>query len=396
MPSPRFGACTLLALAGCAGVSIDPGTADAALVRARPLSPSEQRLADDFVEAAMLAVDRRDFAAAETAARRALALDPRSARALAVSGIAQLAAASRTSPPDLFATNAGEHAMRLAAQIAPDDPFVGWLHAVFLAEIGHLSAAAEVAEQALARAAAAPAAERTALLLTAGTYRYELGEERAALPHLQAYLALRPDDATNSFRLGSCLLRIAAVPQGIPPSSLLVAQRQAEAAAAAFRRCAALAPGDEDAALAAATAHLRAAELADELAREFGAERRSQDDAGQARNHRDAARQLLQAAAVAFPASAEPWFRLGVIAEAGHEAADARSAYQQALQRDAGHVPSLLNLAALLDRAGDHEAATELWRRALAVDAARPALSAAERRRLRARLGSADQAPRML
>ena len=54
---------------------------------------------------------------------------------------------------------------------------------------------AAVAEAALTRTTAAPAEERAPLFGLAGRYRYELGEERAALPLLQAYVGLRPDDA---------------------------------------------------------------------------------------------------------------------------------------------------------------------------------------------------------
>src|SRR5690606_20292251 len=109
--------------------------------------------------------------------------------------------------------------------------------------------------------AGAPASELSALLGTAGTYRYELGEERAARPHLEAYVALRPDDSAAHFRLGASLLSIANTPLGSPPP-YAIAQAEAEAAAAAFARCYELAPGDEDAALSVVTAWLRAAELA--------------------------------------------------------------------------------------------------------------------------------------
>jgi tetratricopeptide (TPR) repeat protein len=387
----------LVALAACAGVSIDPATADGTRVPTRTLDATERRRVTALVEAAMTAVDERRFADAELAAREAIGIEPRNARALAVAAMARLAGASAVTPPDLKIANDAEYTMRLAAQLGPDDAFVGWMHAVFLAETGHMSAAAETAERALSRATAAPANERAALLLTAGTYRYELGEERRALPHLQGYLNLRPDDATTCFRTGSCLLRIAAVPQGIPPVSVLVAQRNAEAAAGAFSRCLELAPGDEDAALAIATALWRAGELAGQLARDHADERRGHDDAATASRHRAASRQQLHAAAAAFPASAEPWFRLGVVLAADQALDEARAAYQQALRRDSRHPGSLLNFAAMLDEAGDQQAAALLLQQVLAVDAAAPVLTPSERKRVRDRLAApADQAPRML
>lgn len=367
----------LLLAAACAGVSPDPEAADATSLAGRELADDEKRQLATHVDTAMQSVVRRRFEDAKTAAEAALVLDPRSARARAVLGMVRLQEAARAEPHDLVAAHEGEVQMRLAGQLAPDDTFVGWMAAVFLHETGHTSAAAAKAEQALTRAAGAPAAERAALLGIAGTYRYELGEERAARPHLEAYVELRPDDATAHFRLGSCRLRIAAVPQGPEPNSFRDAQREAERAIRAFERCVALSPGDEDAALAIATAHWRAAELAHERAA-----------AAEEREHRAAAETRLRAVVERFPTSAEAWFRLGVLAEARSAPNEARAAYAEALQRGPRHVPTLLNLAALLDDLGEPDAATTLLRQALALDATAPALTAAERKRLRARTGT--------
>lgn len=379
----RFWSLCLL-LTACAGPGPRPERADAATLPTSELSTEEQRALAQAVERAMQAVVQRQYDVARSNALACLALDARCARARAVLGMVMLQEASLTDPPDLAVSQQAERELVLAEQLAPDDMFVGWMHAVFLAEAGHMSAAAATAERALARVAAnTPLGERAALFGIAATYRYELGEERAALPHLRTYLSLRPDDATAFFRLGSCLLRIAAVPQGL--RAIEDAKTNAADAARAFERCVELAPGDEDASLAIATAWWRAAELAKEL----GSGDREQLVA--------AARARLRETAERFPSSAEAWFRLGVIAEGTEASADAGTCYREALQRNARHIGALLNLAHLLDAQGDQGAATTLLQQVLLTDAALDCLSPDERARVRDRVGgAATQMPRML
>ncbi|MBL8752566.1 MAG: tetratricopeptide repeat protein [Planctomycetes bacterium] len=372
----RFRSMSLLAtLAACSGVSARPDRAEPDDLAVVQLGPGELVELAHHVDAAMHEVMRRRYQEAESAALAALALDPRSARAHAVLGMARMQLAAQTTPADLQVANAAETELRLAGKLAPDDAFVGFLSAVFLAETGHMSAAAAEAEAALARAKDAPAAERASLLGIAGTYRYELGEELAARPHLEAYVALRPDDATAHFRLGSTLLRIAAVPQGARHRRFVDAQANAELAARAFAQCCSLSPGDDDAAIAIALALWRAGELA----QENGA-------AAAAEAHRKAAEDQLHTVVTRFPQNAEVWFRLGLIAEAKQQLAEAETAYLEALQRAPAHIGSALNLAALRDGRGDADGALVLWRRVLESDAAAPCLSARERQRLRARV----------
>src|SRR5688572_20837512 len=183
-------------IVGCAGVSIRPELANADTLPIHELSAPEQQDLTGILHRAIQAVVRRDYAEAEAEALRALDIDPRAARARSVLGMVLLQRANLRDPPDVFELNAGEAEMLLAEQIAPNDAVVCWMRAVFLAETGHLSAAAAAAEAALLRKTSAPAADRTALLAIAGNYHYELGEERAALPHLQAYFGEQPDDAT--------------------------------------------------------------------------------------------------------------------------------------------------------------------------------------------------------
>lgn len=372
-PSSPALAALLATLSACAGVSQRPDAVRAESLPVRELSAGDEAALAGLVEACELELEQRRYDEAERSARRALAIDPRSARPRAVLGIVKLQRANEREPPDIFLANSGEADTVLAEQLAPGDAFVAWVRARFLAESGHLSAAAAAAEAALERTAGAPPEERARLLGLAGTCRYELGEERAALPLLQAYAELRPEDATASFRIGSCLMRMSLLPMGAPETEDLIAQNHAEAAARAFARCVERAPGDEDAALAVGAATLRAAELA-------GGRGAQQD-----REQRLAtAVEQFTAVAERFPSSAEARFRLGVAEEARDRIAEARAAYEAALARDEAHLGSLLNLAALLDTAGERAESAALLRRALALDPAPGGLSDKERARIEA------------
>lgn len=365
----------LCLLPACAAVSPRPEAADASTLPVRELDDADRNARDGHVGLAIENVMLRRYEQAEAAASAALAIDPRTARARAVLGMARLQLALQQPLPDQRQCNAAEAEMHLARQLGPSDAFVGFLSAVFLAESGHMSAAAAEAEAALARAKDAPAADRSSLLGIAGTYRYELGEEIAARPHLEAYVALRPDDAAAQFRLGASLLRIAAMPQGSRHRRFLDAQANAELAGQAFERCFALSPGDDDAAIAIATAYWRAAELADQNGKP-----------AEAAAHRATLEQRLRDVAEKFPTNAEAWFRLGLVAEHRQTATEAEAAYALALQRDAGHPGAMLNLAALRSARGDEAGATALWQRLLERDAGEAVLTSSERKSLRARV----------
>jgi hypothetical protein len=359
----------LVVLSACAGVAVRPDDVRATDLAVVELTAEQAQRVRELVDEAIEAMGRHQYAEARSAAAAALQIDERAARARAILGLTEAQQASQSTPPDHVLIQAAEADARLARQLAPDDPFVTWTHALLLAQIGHTSAAAEAAERASQMAHAANAQERAALLTTAATYRYELGEERAALPILQAHAELQPANAATQFRLGVSLLRIAAVPIGPKPASLLAAQRRAEDAAKAFARCAEASPNDDDAALAIAAALWRAADLADE-----------RNDATVAGEHRQATVASLRTTAARFPTNAEAWFRLGVTAEKLGPP-EAAPAYEQALARDPNHVGALLNLAAL--RVTDAPAtAKALWQRALTVDAESRQLTARERRRI--------------
>lgn len=377
----RIRSLSCVLLASCAGVAPDPDRVSTSDLPRVELDGAQRAALDVHVQDAVEAVVQRRFNEASRAARAAIALDPRSARARAVLAMVELGEAAKQDPVEWRGLRRGEAELAKARELAPADAFVGWMQAVFLAEAGHLSAAAAAAEAALARCGDAPAADKAALLGVAGTYRYELGEERAALPHLRAYTGLRPDDAAAQFRLGASLLVVAETPQGSPPP-YAASQARAEEAAAAFQRCADLAPGDEDAWCSVANAKLRAAALARLRRDADGAARAAEADAleQQALAH-------LRAVADRFEASAEARFRLGVVAAQLGEPQLAEASYRAALERDATHAGSAINLAGLLAARGEDEEARRLLRQLLRADAPGAEVSPGERRRIEAWLG---------
>lgn len=370
------------ATAACAGVTPRLERASAAELPIVSLSPEQQAEVRTSVERAMAAVILRHFEEAGAAADQALAIDPRAARARAVRALVLAQSAVGQDPPDLHTERAAECELAIAREIAPDDTFVGWVQALFLAEIGHVSAAAEVAETVLRRTENAPRSERAALLGIASRYRYELGEERAALPLLQEYTALRPDDVAARFRLGYTLLRLSSHVRDESVPVLQDARWQSEAAVAAFARCAEQAPGDEDAHLAVATARLRAAEVQQLLSKAARTDSDRSAAKAAAEEHRRQARAALQATAERFPASAEPPFRLAVLDQDRADAPAAMAGYEKALALDARHLGSLLNLARLCLDAGERDRATSLLREALASETATSRLSDDERKRI--------------
>lgn len=364
--------------ASCKGVSPDPQRVSVGALPIVALDGAGRAQLDALVLTAIEAVIQRRYGEAAAAAGEALDLDPRSARARAVLAMVELQAASTQDPVEWRGLRSGEAQLAMAKQLAPEDAFVGYMDAVFLAETGHLSAAAVAAEDALQRSRQAPAAEQAALLGIAGTYRYELGEERAAVPHLRAYTGLRPDDATAQFRLGACLLVVAETPQGVPPP-YRAAQSMAEEAADAFQRCVDLAPGDEDAWSAIARAKLRAAELARLRRDGEGASREAAATAleQEALSH-------LRAVADRFEGSAEARFRLGVVASRLGEPQLAEASYRAALERDEAHAGSGMNLAGILAAREEVEEARRLLRRLLDAASPQAGLSGDERRRIEA------------
>lgn len=329
----------LLSAAGCGGVAPDPAAMADDLPTARAFPPERIAELGARTDAALAALIAGDFERAEELAEAVLAVDPRRARARAVLAHCLMQEAIAESPPTLAPWRRAEGELRRASLLAPGDPVVARLHAAFLAADGHLSAAAERAE---AGVAANP--NDQALLELAARLRFDLGDERAAIPLLERFLALAPQNADAVWRLAQAHARVA--PAEIE-HDLRVARR--DAAVAAFDRYLKLAPDDPEGPLAAATARFARLQETDEPDAELVA----------------AILDLYDRAAQLLPASPAPHFGRGAVLDVAGRADAARTAYRAALALDQGHVPSLLNLAANLAAAGDRAAAIPLLRRAL-------------------------------
>ncbi|MBK8099261.1 MAG: hypothetical protein IPK26_19300 [Planctomycetes bacterium] len=374
--------CALLGvafLAGCTGVSPRPEDLAAVLPPARQVTGDERAAVERNVGEALHALELRRFEVAGEFAAAALRIDPACARGYAVRGMVRRHQASAMVPADPYTLHRADGDTQLAMRLAPADATVMRLRAQFLAASGHLSAAAAALEAWLLAHPDAPLDDSAPLYALAGEWRYELGEERAALPHLRNVVGQR-EDATTWFRIGMCELRVAMAV--VDPAAAANARSVAESAAKAFARCAELAPGDRDAHYAVATALAHAAERA-------GEQRRTEDRA--ALWHKAA--QRLRDASSRFADDPEPLFRLGVVLEAVRDREAAIAAYEQALQRHGEHLGSLINLATALTAGPTVDAAVQqrarsLRERALAIDARRGGLGKQERQRLAEAVGA--------
>lgn len=337
----------LAAMSACGGVSPVPEELAERLPEHVELSAAEARQVEDLTAAALTSVRSGDFQAARRAAEEALALDPRVARAIAVRARCRMEEARVDEPPELHAWRRAEGELRLAQRLRPNDPEIGLLHADFLEADGHLSAAADAADRVLEHAP-----EHVEALRRASRLRYELGEERLALPLLERLLELDPGDDAARYRVARSRLRLA----------LTGAREQAddaakielfEQAAAAFRDYQQSAPADAEGFAGEATARY-------EILRLRGAAQVSATEV-------TAIAALFARASDLGPASPESEFGRGVVLELSGDAEGARSAYESALNRDPEHLPSLLNLAANLAEAGRTDEAKACCERALSL-----------------------------
>jgi Flp pilus assembly protein TadD len=331
-----------IVLSSCAGVSPDPAAMERDLPEGSPVSPSEAAVLlqqSDEVVARFTSGDREG---AVPGAVSLLQIDPADARARAVVAWSQMQAAlAEASPPPLIAWRAVEGEFRRASRLAPEDPFVVRLHAGFLVADGHLSAAAAMLDDGLARWPDDPD-----LLELGARVHYDRGDEREAIRLLRRVEALRPMDPDPVWRLGQCWIRTA-------PGEGSAAERSVAYAAAvrAFARYRTLRPDDPEGWLGEAQARLA----------------RAASD-GITEDETDLILGLYAEAARLAPSSAEPAFGQGVTHDLAGSVMEAQSAYRAALALDASHVPSVLNLAALLAESteeADRNAALILLRRAL-------------------------------
>ena len=320
--------------------------AAAELPAAAQLTPAERERLDMHVRAGIRDLELRDHHGAADQAGRALAIDGRAARAWAIAGRARQLLASFEQPPSLDEMHRAEGELRRASGLAPADPVVARLHAEVLRSTGHLTAAVQRAEAGLE---AAP--NDADLVAVAASLRYDLGDERRAIPHFERLLDLNPDTADAYYRLGECLVTVAR--SSIDEEAK---RRAAEAARAAYRTYTEREPSDPDGFFGVALAE----SLVDGA--EFDAER---------------ALAALRRAATLDALSPRADFNRGVILDRVGEPERAREAYRAALTRDRDHLPSILNLAANAAAAGLDDDARELCRRALELD-----VPSRERRRL--------------
>ncbi|MBK8980629.1 MAG: hypothetical protein IPM29_32395 [Planctomycetes bacterium] len=304
--------------------------------------PAERRPALDAAAAAARAELRAgEFPAARRAAAEVLAVDPRHARARAVLGAALAGEAQREAPPELATWRRAEGELLRADRLAPDDPVVAALHVGFLIADGHLSAAAERAERGLA---AVP--DDLELLELAGRARFDLGDEQRTRELALRQVARDPQAASAWWRAAWCAARLAA-------GALDDAERTPllEAARDGFRAYRELAPLDPDG--YAGEARVRHELLASNAARSP-----------------DAVRPILElwtAAELLRPQAGDYAFGRAVAHELVGERDAAEAEYRDALAIDAAHLPSLLNLGALLADAERPAEAAAVLRRALAL-----------------------------
>ena len=342
--------------ASCAGVSPDPASMERDLPTSAPRSASAAAVlleqSDDLV-ALFTAGDREG---AVPGARELLAVDPADARARAIVAWSQMQKAlAEASPPPLVAWRAAEGEFRRASKLAPDDPFVTRLHAGFLIADGHLAAAAGLLDDALARLPDDPE-----LLELGARVHFDLGDEREAIRLARRVEVLRPMDPEPVWQLGQCWTRIA---DGERTSAERTAAHTASVRA--FGRYRTLRPDDPDGWMGEAHARLS----------------RARSD-GFAEGEAELILGLYAEAARRSPASPEPAFGLGATHELAGSVGEAQAAYRTALALDANHVPSALNLAALLassDSESDRVAASVLLRRVLELGVAPDERRAIER-----------------
>ncbi|MFT4513456.1 MAG: hypothetical protein ACI91B_002158, partial [Planctomycetota bacterium] len=104
-------------LVACSAVSPDPSKATIDDLPVVALDDGQVAVCTGLEGSAVDAVVRRRYEEAEAFASRALAINPRSARARAVLAMVKLQMASRQRPSDWFAVRAAEVEMELAQQL---------------------------------------------------------------------------------------------------------------------------------------------------------------------------------------------------------------------------------------------------------------------------------------
>jgi tetratricopeptide (TPR) repeat protein len=217
-------------------------------------------------------------------------------------------------------------------------------------------------------------------LRAASRLHLELGHERRALPRLRAVLAVTPSDAAMVFRLAQSEFRLAeSAQQGdfdVQSTSAEVAREGYLRAAQAYREHVGLRPLDLAGYLGEAAARFRAAGLL------------GPQEIERIESERQQVEVILNHAVAVAPGSPAPHHGLGWLFEQRDDTGRARAAYEDALRLDQDYLPSILNLARLLDATGEKKSARDSCRRALLLN-----VNDAERRRLRQYLGQFPPPP---
>ncbi|MCB9870581.1 MAG: hypothetical protein H6837_12045 [Planctomycetes bacterium] len=366
--SASAGAAVWLAgvLVSCSAVGPSPAERAATEPPRREPSADQLQAIARHTQAALAALRGGDPKVARREAEAALLMLPRAGRARAILGRAMLAEALRQDdPPPLPQVEAAEGELRLALRMDPQDLEIRVLFAEFLAATGRVTHAADQLDEVLRTQP-----EHRAALRAAARMRFELGQERAAVPLLERVLQHLPRDAETHRQLALCRYRLAeATAAGdvdpLPADAAAAARTAFLAAAESFRKYADLAPGSVGGYLGEAAAKFAAARLLPAAS------------APQMRTECAAVLSILAAGARIGVTSPGPHHSAGVVHEHLDQTREAKQAYEQALRRDRDHVPSVLNLAALLQRTGDRLGALDFYRRALKLE-----LSSDERRKV--------------
>jgi Flp pilus assembly protein TadD len=336
------------------------------------LEPAVQERLHRDTAVALGAIRAGEFEEAADRAERVLRVDPRAGLAHAVLGRALAARAGRSDPPDLPLMERAEGEILLARKIDPNHGDILWLHAGFLEVDGQVTLAATVLDELLDSHP-----RHLGGLRAASRIRFELGQERASRPLLIRLLQVTPKDAAAVFRLAHCRVRLAeAVARGDTDMPIKdpanAARRDFRVAAQTFRDYQALAPRDVDGFLGEAHAGFAAAQLLPVAS------------AVQAETEIEQVLAILTRAQEVDATAPGPAHTRGVILEHLGRSADARAAYESAIAKDAKFLPSILNMAHLLDANGDKKTARVYCQRALELS-----VSNGERRRLQKYLAAA-------
>ena len=383
----------ILGLMSCSTPGPVPSDRAARNLREVTLDEAARAQVDVDTQAALIALraDREDEAF--KLANAVLKRDPRAARARAILGRVLLTRALREVPPELLAMEEVEGELLLARRLDPSDSEVLLFYSQFLEADGHISLAVEVLGELLAGEP-----EHIGGLRGASRLQFELGKERAARPLLERLVALDSQDSDALYRLAHCRLELAEslargdVTATDPPATdglatdLSTTDEMARAlfqqAAADFQAYQLLVSDEILGHLGEVRALLRAAELIEG------------EQPQQALEEFEAVIDLLNRAIARDPNSPVPSHARGAVLVHLGRLAEARTVFEGALRLDPAYLPTLLDLARLLDTLGEKELAKNLCRRALALP-----VTPTERRQLESYLGgglpASSQAPMM-